>query len=200
MHLISGVFPAENVDADRATDSEPNERKPITNQGRYTNLKYGKSNVGKTGCIPIAIYNVLVLRAARVARGGMAVSVELPDFNNILESVRVHKAPLLGGYMGTDPFMIDEILSEYGVKSVEITTKKALEEEMRASAKGTLFLITQWNDIRRPLKGVHAYVVEKHTDDRWACYNLVYRDYPTRATDLESMLGRGKLIVANRIL
>ena len=166
-----------------------NGQKPITNQGKYKHLKYGKSSIGDTGCIPIAIYNVMLLGNRE----------EGPDFGEIVERVKALKAPLFGGRMGTDPYMIDEILRGYGIETEEITNKKDLAREMAEAEKGTLFLITQWNDMRRPLKGIHAYVVEKHADDRWACYNLVYRDYPTRAANLAEMLGRGRLIVANRI-
>ncbi|MBO4234875.1 MAG: hypothetical protein J5928_00320 [Firmicutes bacterium] len=199
--------------------------KPITNQGKLNNLKYGKSNIGKTGCIPIAIYNVLVLKSAEprnasvqagaqegaqagaqgdaqeVAKAGAQNDyVVVPEFEDIVERVKSLKAPLFGGRMGTDPYMIDAILLDYGVGTKEITNRLELTAEMDEAENGTLFLITQWNDIRRPLKGIHAYVVEKHADDRWACYNLVYREYPTRATNLTEMLGCGRLIVANKIL
>ena len=189
--------------------------KPITNQGKYKHLKYGKSNIGKTGCIPIAIYNVMVLsdmagscgqNAEPMSMGSCGQNAEgdagelgVPDFNDIVERVQSLKAPLFGGRMGTDPYMIDEILRGYGIENKEITDRRALAEEMAEAHKGTLFLITQWNDMRRPLKGIHAYVAEKHGPDRWACYNLVYRDYPTKAAGLAEMLGRGRLIVANRI-
>lgn len=169
--------------------SVDSDAKPITNQGKYSHLKYGASSIGKTGCIPIAIYNALLLSAKCT-----------PGFQEIVEDVKSHKAPLLGGRMGTDPYMIDMILKEYGVDCLEITDRLSLEKEMDAADKGTLFLITQWNDRRRPLKGIHAYVVEKHSDDLWAAYNLVYREYPTKAKSLTEMLGRGRLIVADKIL
>ena len=162
--------------------------KPITNQGRYSNLKYGASNIGKTGCIPIAVYNVLVLRGGE------------PDFDDIVERVRSLKAPLMSGRMGTDPYMIDKILGEYDVRCIEITEKESLAKAMESAEQGALFLITQWNDARRPLKGIHAYVAEKYANDKWALYNRVYREYPTKASNLTDILGHGRLIVADRIL
>ena len=185
-------------------------RKPITNQSKYTHLTYGASDIGKTGCIPIAMHNVLVLKG----RGGAAqagttadatqadagVAQALPNFEEIVQRVKDLKAPLMGGRMGTDPYMIDKSLEEYGMKCVEITEKESLSKAMDSAEKGTLFLITQWNDARRPLKGIHAYVAEKHANDTWALYNRVYRDYPTRAKNLTDIIGHGRLIVADRIL
>ena len=190
------------------------ERRPITNQGKYAHLKYGVSDIGKTGCIPIAIYNVLILKEqrnkdAKVGAGsyekgdgfGMTDKAQTASsFDEIVESVKRIKAPLMGGRMGTDPYMIDRILEAYGVHCVELTEKESLEKAMMSAERGDLFLITQWNDARRPLKGIHAYVIEKHADDKWALYNRVYRDYPTRAKNLTDIIGRGRLIVADRIL
>lgn len=187
-------------------------QKPITNQGRYTHIKYGASDIGKTGCIPIAIYNVLVLKGREGAalgelqagvgatQTGAGMAQTLPNFEEIVERVKQLKAPLMGGRMGTDPYMIDKILEKYGVQCVEITEKESLSKAMDSAEKGTLFLITQWNDARRPLKGIHAYVAEKHANDKWALYNRVYRDYPTKAKNLTDIIGHGRLIVADRIL
>ena len=186
---VSAGKKAGTFDEEITLEDPGHDGKPITNQGKYTYLKYGKSDIGKTGCIPIAIYNVMVLKNRD----------SVPEFGDIVEKVKSLKAPLFGGRMGTDPYMIDAILLDYGVSTKEITDRRMLASEMEEAENGTLFLITQWNDMRRPLKGIHAYVVEKHASDKWACYNLVYREYPTRATNLTEMLGRGRLIVANRI-
>ena len=169
-------------------------KRPITNQGKLAHIKYERSDIGKTGCIPIAIYNVLILKDYPAHDESM-----IPDFDEIVEDVRALKAPLFGGRMGTDPYMIDEILRGSGIESVELTDRMSLAKAMEEAECGSLFLITQWNDMRRPLKGIHAYVVQKHAGDRWACYNHVYRDYPTKAAGLTEMTGRGRLIVANYI-
>ena len=159
------AVPLDNLDV---------ERKPITNQGKYSYLKYGASDIGKTGCIPIAIYNVLILKNRKshaeqddagdfekVGESDMPnIRQEVPSFDEIVVSVKRIKAPLMGGRMGTDPYMIDKILENFGVRSIEITDKESLEKAMCSAERGALFLITQWNDARRPLKGIHAYVVE----------------------------------------
>ena len=179
-------------------------KRPITNQGKLAHIKYEKSDIGKTGCIPIAIYNVMVLKGKKPLDQSLAMEVkdkgfEGVEFEDIVEDVRALKAPLFGGRMGTDPYMIDEILRGYGIESEELTDRRSLSKAMEEAELGSLFLITQWNDMRRPLKGIHAYVVQKHANDRWACYNYVYRDYPTKAEGLTEMIGRGRLIVANYI-
>jgi len=179
-------------------------KRPITNQGKLAHIKYEKSDIGKTGCIPIAIYNVMVLKGKKPLDQSLAMEdkdkgFEGVEFEDIVEDVRALKAPLFGGRMGTDPYMIDEILRGYGIESEELTDRRSLSKAMEEAELGSLFLITQWNDMRRPLKGIHAYVVQKHANDRWACYNYVYRDYPTKAEGLTEMIGRGRLIVANYI-
>ena len=169
------------------------EGKTITNQEKLSHLKYGASDIGKTGCVPIAIYNALILKGALGENGSNA-------FLDIVERTKELKAPLMGGRMGTDPYMIYKILEGDNVGCLEITERDSLAQEMADAEIGTLFLITQWNDMRRPLKGIHAYVAEKRDGGRWALYNRVYRDYPTLAHNLSEMIGRGRLIVADRII
>ena len=193
---LSGKYAERNAErnAEGKHDILVQIKRPITNQGKLAHIKYEKSDIGKTGCIPIAIYNVLILKDYAAHDESM-----IPEFDDIVEDVRALKAPLFGGRMGTDPYMIDEILRGYGIESEELTDRWSLSKAMEEAECGSLFLITQWNDMRRPLKGIHAYVVQKHANDRWACYNHVYRDYPTKAAGLTEMIGRGRLIVANYI-
>lgn len=197
MHFVHAPLEARELSHPTKRASVPFVEAPgvITNQEKYSHLRYGASNIGKTGCIPVAIYNALVLRARR----DDAMNIFLPSFDEIVNCVKLVRAPLLGGRMGTDPYMIDKILDVFGVSCTEITERDSLAREMDEAALGTLFLITQWNDARRPLKGIHAYVAEKRDGGRWALYNRVYRDYPTLAHNLTEMLGRGRLIVAHKI-
>lgn len=197
MHAIYPSYKSERRTQDKSAEKKSDFvqiKRPITNQGKLAHIKYERSDIGKTGCIPIAIYNVLILKGHASKDESM-----IPEFDEIVEDVRALKAPLFGGRMGTDPYMIDEILLGYGVESEELTDRMSLAKAMEEAECGSLFLITQWNDMRRPLKGIHAYVVQKHAGDRWACYNHVYRDYPTKAEGLTEMIGRGRLIVANYI-
>lgn len=197
MHAIYPSYKTERRTQDKSAEKKSDLvqiKRPITNQGKLAHIKYERSDIGKTGCIPIAIYNVLTLKGHASKDESM-----IPEFDEIVEDVRALKAPLFGGRMGTDPYMIDEILLGYGVESEELTDRMSLAKAMEEAECGSLFLITQWNDMRRPLKGIHAYVVQKHAGDRWACYNHVYRDYPTKAEGLTEMIGRGRLIVANYI-
>ena len=203
---LSGKYAERNAErnAEGKHDILVQIKRPITNQGKLAHIKYEKSDIGKTGCIPIAIYNVMVLKGKKPLDQALAMEVkdkgfEGVEFEDIVEDVRALKAPLFGGRMGTDPYMIDEILRGYGIESEELTDRRSLSKAMEDAECGSLFLITQWNDMRRPLKGIHAYVVQKHANDRWACYNHVYRDYPTKAAGLTEMIGRGRLIVANYI-
>lgn len=168
----------------RSGDAEGGLR-PITNQ-ESINFAYGASNISKTGCVPIAIYNVLLLKKKPAT------------LERIVMDVRSAGAPLVGGHMGTDPYMMKNLLKKYGIESEEITDKVRLNSMMEEESHGAVYVITQWNNARRPAAGVHAFVAEKRSNF-WALYNKYYRMHATKASDLTEILDNGRLIVAYKI-
>lgn len=159
----------------------------ITGQNKLAHIPYGASNIKRTGCIPVAIYNVLMRKGSP------------RDLAEIIRTIRMYGAALLNGRMGTDPYMIDEILSIYGVASKELNSLDSFKSAIDKAEPETLFIVTQWNNAKRPFKGIHAYMAEK-TADGFLLYNKVYGEKPVQVSDTESMIGKGRFIAAQQVI
>lgn len=155
-------------------------RGPITDQSLLSDISFGETNVGKSGCEAVAIYNALIIRNKQ--RRLCDIIRDLQDAQTLVNR----------GKWGTNPFQLGRILEEYGLSQEAMETIAEAEEKMNP---GDLLLVTVWNHSRRPLQGIHGYVIEMRGPGEYVVFNRVYRDRPEKKTTLRDAIGEGSYIV-----
>ena len=153
---------------------------PITDQSRLGQMKYGDTDVEKSGCEAIAIYNVLLLKRRP------------KPLSDIIHDLQVSQTLVNRGHWGTNPFNMDKLLTEYGLHHECMETTDEAEEKM---GPGELLLVTVWNHGRRPLRGIHGYVIQMRDENDYLIYNKNYKAFPDRAKTLKEAIGEGSYIV-----
>ena len=155
-------------------------RGPITDQSQLSEMNFGETNVGKSGCEAVALYNTLLLKNKPKA------------LSRIIEDLQVGQTLVNRGNWGTNPFGMARIMSEYGLDYEIMETEEEAEEKMKA---GDMLIVTVWNRERRPLQGIHGYVIQKVEEGRFLSFNKTYGPYPEKSSNLRDAIGQGSYIV-----
>ena len=152
----------------------------ITDQSKLSGISFGDTNVGKSGCEAVALYNALLLRGRPKA------------LSDIIRDLQDAQALVNRGKWGANPFDIARVMREYRLDYEPMETITEAEEKMRP---GDLLLVTVWNQGRRPLQGIHGYIIEMKAPDDYLVYNRVYLNHPEKKTTLRDAIGEGSYIV-----
>ena len=153
---------------------------PITDQSKLSEMRYGETNVGKSGCEAVALYNVLLFKNRP------------KPLSRIIEDLQVEQTLVNRGHWGTNPFAMTKVMSQYGLDYEIMETEAEAQEKM---SDGDMLLVTVWNRHRRPLQGIHGYVVRKMGEGQFLSFNKCYGDTPERSTNLRDAIGEGSYIV-----
>lgn len=155
-------------------------QRPITNQQSLSEMRYGASDVGKTGCEAVAIYNILLLR-------GMPCPL-----SDIIFTLQRAGTLVNEGKWGTNPYTIKRVLDYYHINNERIDNSEIADANMEV---GDIFFVTVWNHRKNPFKGMHAYIVQKHQDNQYYIYNRFYLNRPEIVSSIEESLWGHRFIV-----
>ena len=174
----------KNLSYNRA-EEEKLIRTLITDQSKLSSMRYGDSNVGKTGCEAVALFNILAMKG-RPKR-----------LSDIIRDLEAGQTLVNRGRWGTNPFGLEPLLREYGLDYEVMETLEEAEEKM---STGDIFFITVWNNARNPLKGIHGYVIRLIKDEAtgepiYGVFNRVYRNHPERVASVREAVDQGSYIV-----
>ena len=140
------------------------------NAAGIRDIKYGKSNLGKSGCACIAAYNVLEM----LGRG-----MPLADVISCFEGRFSRGGGLMAkGRLGATPADVSAFLRDRGLKPQGGSLRK-----MQAIKSAGVFVITYWN---KPFtKGAHTIAV-RFDGNRYTAVN--YTSRPCTKDTLEEFL------------
>ena len=167
------------IEKNRQMDGEISEG-PITDQSKLAEMRYGDANVGKSGCEAVALYNVLLFKNRP------------KPLSSIIQDLQVEQTLVNRGHWGTNPFAMTKVMSQYGLNYEIMETEAEAQEKM---SDGDMLLVTVWNRQRRPLQGIHGYVIRKMGEGQFLSFNKHYGVNPERSTNLRDAIGEGSYIV-----
>ena len=153
---------------------------PITNQSKLSQMAYGDTNVGKSGCEAVAIYNVMLLKGRP------------KPISDIIQDLQVQQTLVNRGRWGTNPFEMTRVLDEYNLYYEIMETVDEAEEKM---GPGEMLLVTVWNHGKKPLRGIHGYVILMRDEGDYLIFNKNYKNAPETAATLVEAIGDGSYIV-----
>lgn len=146
------------------------------------NFRYGLHKYGEVGCEIIAAYNALCLLGLH------------PYVSEIGHRFEVCGGQMLFGAWGTDPFSIEKMLEESGIRFRRIENVNLLTTEAEKEQRVVLIL-SFWNQRHNIFKGIHT-VTAEYENGIYKAYNRF--DTVLRAlsyNSLDDLLGNGELIV-----
>ena len=152
----------------------------ITNQAGLKGMGYGDSDIGKTGCEAIALFNILLLRGRP------------RPLSYIIRDLQENQLLINRGRWGTNPFELDDLMVRYGLDPEEMETVEEAESKMEV---GDLLFPTVWNNKGNIFNGIHGYVIEKVGESKYHVYNKDYRSEPELVSNLREAIGKGRYIV-----
>lgn len=143
-------------------------------------MKYGDSDIGKTGCEAVAIYNILMLKGSPVL------------LSDIIRKLQEHQTLINRGHWGTNPFDLDYVLEDYGLNYEEVGSIEEADQKMRP---GNMLFVTVWNHRINLFKGIHGYLIVMTEEGKYVIFNKNYGLHPEGAETLNEAIGEGRYIV-----
>lgn len=145
-------------------------------------FRYGLHEYGKVGCEIIAAYNALCLLGLH------------PYVSEIGHRFEVCGGQMLFGAWGTDPFSIEKVLAESGIRFRRIENVHQLSTEAEKEQRVVLIL-SFWNQRYNIFKGIHTVTAEYEKGIYKAYNRFDMVSYTLSYNSLDALLGNGELIV-----
>ena len=127
------------------------------NSPEMTRLKYARSDMTRSGCGLIAVYNALVY----FGREG----VSLPD---LIAGAENRGAMVAGGKLGTSPVSLLRILREHGFVT-RVGYSEAADNRILSDGEAAILMFL--NNRRKPAEGLHFVFLSREEDGRWIIHN-----------------------------
>lgn len=152
----------------------------ITDQRMLSEMTYGDTDVGNTGCEAVALYNALMLKRRP------------KPLTDIIHDLQESQTLINRGRWGTNPYKMKQIMDEYGLIYETIESIEEAETKIRS---GEMLLVTVWNHWKKPLRGIHGYLILMRGESDFYMFNRNYRKKPEHANSLKEAIGDGRYIV-----
>ncbi|MBQ4307914.1 MAG: hypothetical protein II759_04990 [Lachnospiraceae bacterium] len=127
------------------------------NSPEMTRLKYARSDMTRSGCGLIAVYNALTYFGRE--------SVSLPE---LIAGAEARGAMVAGAKLGTSPVSIRKILKENGLGADVGYTREA-DDRILASHDAAILMFL--NNREKPAEGLHFVFLSKGEDGNWIIHN-----------------------------
>ena len=142
---------------------------PINGQalGAVSGMKFGLSNMSRSGCEVIAVYNALLLHHKRVP---------FTEIARYMERFRV-----LLGFWGTDFWVLGHCLKHYGLKAQRVREPEKVRDAIMA---GRIVVYVYWCG-KRFRSSVHTVCLRRHGDHMhvYNAYNKCGHVYTAKYAD-----------------
>ncbi len=152
----------------------------INGQNAYSNYRFGLSTLNRVGCGIIAVYNAL-----RMLNCPIVLSELIREF----ETNSTETVPF--GFFGINPFSMKKFFEAHAIPYTKI---QCIQELMKFSEEGGIYLLTFWNDAKKLTQGAHT-VTLFYTQGRFTVYNRTNNS--SQAAEFAAaadIIGNGKLI------
>jgi len=133
-------------DPDSKDESADAKNTIVTNQKdpSIKDMKVGSGNVGENGCGAVAIHNVKVIKGVE------------STLSETIRDIESGSGLIIDGYLGINPFVVDDVLKDYGINCTPVKAKELSDPG--------LYLIAFWNNPKDLGAGAHYVVLRVYED------------------------------------
>ena len=147
-----------------------------------TNMRFGGSTVGYSGCEAIAVYNAMLLLGKNVSFHSVIFEFDLNG---------AYFLPLIGGTFGGNYKMFGDYFRAHRIKATGTSNKNTFNSWAQP---GGVYILTFWNDANDITKGIHT-VAASYDGNTYTVYNRWNNDTAPRQFDsVDAILYNGSFI------